>query len=177
MPVLSSTALLTLLLSIGLFFFIRASTKERIQTVKLVTDQPQESLLEQLQQYFSQRAYRISAVDAAQNQVMFEGFVRPSLLLAIFLTGLAMVGILCLALVLSFVIPSGKPVLPWLILLAPAAGVFYWRKAGRPEQVTLQVESLAAANASPQSLLTVIAHRDELAALQRNLGLKPLETE
>lgn len=174
-PVLSSTVLLTLLLSVGLFFFIRASTKDRIQVVKLVTEQPEESLLEQLQTYFTQRAYRIAAVDATKNQVTFEGFVRPSVFLAIFLTLLAAVGLLCLALVLALLFPDWATVLPGLAVLSPIAGVFYWRKSARPEQVRLQVAKLQGQDESVQNLLTVIAHRDELAELQRTLNLKPLE--
>ncbi|MBD3882919.1 cofactor assembly of complex C subunit B [Phormidium tenue FACHB-886] len=170
-PILSSTALLTVLMSVGLVFFIRASTKDRIQVAKLVTPQQGEPLLEQIQQYFTQRSYRIAAVDEAKNQVTFEGFVRPSVFLAIFLSLLAAVGLLCLALVLSFALPSATPVLPALALLSPLAGLFYWKKSGRPEQVLLQVETGEAA----PSVLTVTAHRDELAELQRSLNLKPLE--
>lgn len=174
-PVLSSTVLLTLLLSVGLFFFIRASTKDRIQVVKLVTEQPEESLLEQLQTYFTQRAYRIAAVDATANQVTFEGFVRPSVFLAVFLTLLAAVGLLCLALVLALLFPSWANVLPGLVVFSPIAGIFYWRKSARPEQVRLQVAKLQRQDESVQNLVTVTAHRDELAELQRSLNLKPLE--
>ena len=87
--ILSSTLLLTLLLAVGLFFFIRASVKDRTEQVKLIAEQPEESLLTQLQEYFDQRAYRIDSVDAATNHVTFSGFVRPSWFLAIFLTLLA----------------------------------------------------------------------------------------
>lgn len=170
-PILSSTALLTVLMSVGLVFFIRASTKDRIQVAKLVTPQQGEPLLEQIQQYFTQRSYRIAAVNEATNQVTFEGFVRPSVFLAIFLSLLAAIGLLCLALMLSFALPSATPVLPALALLSPIAGFFYWKKSGRPEQVLLQVEMSEAAS----SILTVTAHRDELAELQRSLNLKPLE--
>lgn len=174
--VLVSTALLTALLSVGLFFFIRASAKDRTEVTKLLAEQQGEPLLERLQQYFSERAYRLQSVDATTNQVVYEGTVRPSLFLAIFLTLLAAVGILCLALVLSLLFPSASQFLPALVILAPAAGVFYWHKAGRPEQVALQVEFLRE-QPSPQSLLTVTAHRDEVAELRQSLGLKLVEAE
>ncbi|NEQ63648.1 MAG: cofactor assembly of complex C subunit B, partial [Moorea sp. SIO4A1] len=99
--ILASTLWLTLLLAVGLFFFIRASVKDRIQQVKLASPETEESLLNQLKQYFYQRAYQVAAVDAATNQVTFQGIVRPSWFLAIFLTVLAACGILCLSLVLS----------------------------------------------------------------------------
>jgi hypothetical protein len=173
--ILSSTFLLTLLLAVGLFFFIKASVKDRIQQVKLLADEPEESLLTQLQQYFDQRAYRVAAVDAVTKQVTFQGFVRPSLFLAIFLTVLAALGILCLSLVLSFLYPALGNVFLGLVLLAPVAGVFYWKKAGRNEQVSLKVEVASPQVTGTQSLITVTAHRDELQELQQTLKLKPLE--
>ncbi len=174
-PVLSSTLLLTLLLAVGLLFFIRASVKERTQQVKLISSQPEESLLTQLQVYFEQRAYRIAAVDAAATQVIFQGFVRPSWFLAIFLSLLAGCGILCLDLVLLLLYPTGSSFFPALVLLAPAAGVFYWQKAGRLEQVFLKVELIGDEENQSGSLITVTAHRDELAALQQALSLKRFE--
>ncbi len=158
---------------VGLFFFIRASVKDRTQQVKLIAEEPEESLLGQLQEYFDQRAYRVAAVDPAQNQVTFEGFVRPSWFLAIFLTLLAASGLLCFALVLSLLYPSLSNLFLTLILLAPAAGVFYWKKAGRLEQVGLKVEALPDREKGGQSLITVTAHRDELLQLQQALPLKP----
>lgn len=190
-PVLSSTVLLTLLLCVGLFFFIRASTKDRIQVARLVADQEEDALLQRLQSYFSERSYRIAGMDAAQQQVTFEGFVQPSSFLAIFLTLLAAVGFLCLSLVLALLFPDNAPLFPALALLSPLAGWFYWKKSGRMEQVLLRVQTLvdpgsagmssakSTATLAPasQSLLTVTAHRDELAELTRALKLSPLETD
>lgn len=175
-PVLTSTALLTVLLSVGLIFFIRASTKDRIEVTKLLAEQQGEPLLERLQQYFSARAYRITSVDATANRVIYEGMVRPSAFLAVFLTILAAIGILCLTLVLSLLFPTTARLLPALVVLAPAAGIFYWRKSARPEQVALQVEFLNN-DPSPRSLVIVTAHRDEVAELRQALGLKLLEVE
>lgn len=171
-PILSSTFLLTLLLVVGLFFFIRASVKDRTEQEKLISQEPEESLLARLQQYFDERAYRVAAVDAATNQVTFQGFVRPSWFLAIFLTLLAACGILCLSLVLSFLYPTFTNFFLGLVILAPIAGVFYWKKAGRSEQVSLTVESLPTAKTGQQTLLTVTGHRDELAQLKQSLHLK-----
>lgn len=175
-PVLTSTALLTVLLAVGLAFFIRASTKDRIEVSQLLAEQQGEPLLERLQQYFVGRAYRLTAVDAAENKVIYEGMVRPSWFLAIFLSLLAAVGILCLTLVLGMVFPNLAGWLPVLVLLAPLAGLFYWRKSARPEQVALQVEFLQG-EATPRSLVTVTGHRDEVAELRQALGFKLLESE
>jgi Cofactor assembly of complex C subunit B len=176
MPVLSSTVLLTVLMVIGLFFFIRASTKDRIEVVQLVTPLPEESLRERIQQYFSGRSYRIASVDAAQSSVTFEGFVRPSVFLAVFLTAIAASGCFCAALMLGYLFPDGARFFPALVVLAPVAGVFYWKKSGRQEQVVLKVEELVSdVPAEAQRLLTVTAHRDELAELKGALGFEVLE--
>ena len=172
--VLPSTFVLTLLLSVGLLFFIRASVKDRIEVVKLASGDSEVALLDQLQAYFTQRAYRLTATNAAQLQVTFEGFVRPSLLMATFLTLLAAIGFLCIALMLSILFPNHSEALLGLTALSPIAGLFYWRKAARPERVVLQVEEANNLNQGAVSAVTVTAHRDELAALQRNLALKIL---
>lgn len=174
-PILSSTFFLTLLLLIGLFFFIRASTKDRIEVDQLVADQQEELLLERLQSYFTERAYRLVSVDSEQNQVTFEGFVQPSWFLAIFLTVLASIGLLCLVLVLVFLWPDFSTPLLSLVLLAPAAGVFYWKRSARLEKVSLQVEPLSNTANQEQTMLRVQGHRDELAELRRSLNLRPLD--
>jgi Cofactor assembly of complex C subunit B len=172
--VLPSTFVLTLLLSVGLLFFIRASVKERIEVVKLASEHSEVALLDQLQAYFTQRAYRLAATNAAQLQVTFEGFVRPSLLMATFLTLLAAIGFLCIALMLSILFPNFSEALLGLTLLSPIAGLFYWRRAARPEKVVLQVEDESNLESGMSSVVTVTAHRDELAALQRHLPLKAI---
>lgn len=173
--VLASTFLLSLLLLVGLIFFIKASVKDRIEEAKFVVNQPEDTLLSHLQTYFSDRAYQVKAIDAALNQVTFEGFVRPSVFLAVFLTLLAGCGGLCLALVLSTVVPKLSYLFLSLVLLSPLAGKFYWNQAGRPEQVVLRLTSPSTAEPLLQHQLTVTAHRDELAELQRALDLQPLE--
>ncbi|MBW4660343.1 MAG: cofactor assembly of complex C subunit B [Drouetiella hepatica Uher 2000/2452] len=176
--VLASTALLTALMAIGMMFFIRASTKDRIQVAKLVATQQGEPLLEEIQNYFVQRAYRIVGVDPDKNQVTYEGMVRPSVFLAIFLTLMAAIGLLCIALMLSFRFPGAAQFLPGLAIFSPLAGIFYWKKSARPEQVLLKVEPLPrGSEQTAQSLLTLTAHRDELAEFERSLKFKPLETE
>jgi len=96
---LVSTALIpTLLLFVGLFFFIKASVKDRTEKITLAAASDQ--MLTQLEEYFTQRAYRVTARYSTNKRVIFEGFVRPSLFLAIFLTLLAAVGILCGSLIL-----------------------------------------------------------------------------
>jgi Cofactor assembly of complex C subunit B len=168
-PVLTSTLILTLLLAVGLFFFIRASTKERIEQMVLETSDSEEVLLPRLQTYFTDRAYRIAAVDRDTDIVTFEGLVRPSVFLASLLTGLAAIGALCLALVLSMLFPDGGKLFLGLLLVAPLAGWFYWQGSSRTEQIRLKVESQAGAPAP--TTIKISGHRDELAVFQETLQL------
>lgn len=157
--VLSSTFVLTLLLIIGLFFFIKASIKERRELLELLPSDSPEVLLEQLQAYFQNRAYNLSNIDPDNRQLVFQGYVRPSWFLAIFLSFLAAVGLACLGLVLSSLYPEGGFKGLVVTLLSPLAGFFYWKGAGRVEKVTLSVES--------DQKFTLTGHRDELASLKQ----------
>ena len=174
-PVLGTAFLLTCLTAIGLFFFIKASVKDRTQTVKLIANIEADSLLNQLQDYFRNRAYRLAALDAAENQLTFEGFVRPSWFLAVFLSFLAACGLLCLALALSMVFPQQDQLFLGLVLLSPLAGLFYWQKAGRPERVSVELESVTNDGPKTKSAIAVTGHRDELTVLQRTLNLQVQE--
>jgi hypothetical protein len=171
-PILSSTLLLTLLLSVGLLFFIRAATKDRTQTAQLISEQDEAVFMPQLQDYFRSRSYRVVEIEKSQNQVAFEGFVKPSIFLAVFLTLLAAVGLVCLSLVLSFLFPQYSLLFLGLLLFSPLSGFFYWQKAGRLEKVFLKLEPNLKEQKS-LSKITVTAHRDEIAELQKNLQLKP----
>ncbi|MDX2099294.1 MAG: cofactor assembly of complex C subunit B [Leptolyngbyaceae cyanobacterium bins.59] len=169
-----STFVMTLLMMVGLFFFIRASVKDRTESVTLLSEQAEASLLDQLKQYFAQRAYRVVAINADQNEVTFEGFVRPSLFLAVFLSILAALGTLCLALVLVMLF-SGIPYPFVLVLVSPLAGIFYWKKAGRMEKVALKINEPSTESSKLGTLIQVTAHRDEVSELQRLLSLELVE--
>jgi Cofactor assembly of complex C subunit B len=171
--VLTSTFVLTILLAIGLFFFIRASTKPRIEQMVMETSESEAALLPRLQAYFTERAYKIAAVDRDTDIVTFEGLVRPSVFLAVLLTGLAAIGAMCLALVLGMLLPDISNLFWLLILVAPLAGWFYWEGSSRTEQVRLKVE--APAEASAATIVKISGHRDELAVFQSTLQLSVRE--
>ena len=156
---------------IGLFFFIRASVKDRTQQVKLVPPESEDVLLKTLQEYFEARAYQMTAVDPDEKQITFKGFVKPSIFLAVLLTVLAVVGFSCLALVLFLLFPNVDRLFWFLVLLAPVAGVFYWRKAGRWEEILLRVIP----QTDKPNLVSVTAHRDELIQLEENLSVQTVE--
>lgn len=170
-PVLSSTLFLTVLLLIGLFFFIRASVKDRTTEVQFFAELPEADLLPKVKAYFLERAYQVKSFDPDQEAVILEGFVQPSWFLAIFLSVLAGLGLLCISLVLflyfnEFTYRNGFFA---LTLLTPLAGIFYWNKAGRVEQVSVKLNT---PDSPKKSLITVKAHRDELIQLQQALPLQ-----
>jgi hypothetical protein len=144
--VLPSTFVLTLLLAVGLFFFIKASVKDRIEQVKLASESAQESLLTDLQQYFADRAYRVAAVDAPNYKVTFEGFVRPSWFLAIFLTLLSAGGTLCLGLVLGMLVPQQGQIFL-------ALGYFIGKKLDALSKSPSNSNQLLSREAKPRALL------------------------
>ena len=107
-------------------------------------------------------------LDKEKNQVTFEGFVQPSVFLAIFLSLIALIGLFSLILVLCFFYPSYSGFFWFLLLLAPGAGLFYWQKAGRLEQVLLTVEQNMGLE-EPKNIIKITGHRDELKELQETL--------
>ncbi|MDJ0746542.1 MAG: cofactor assembly of complex C subunit B [Xenococcaceae cyanobacterium MO_167.B27] len=170
-PILTSTFLLTLLMMVGLVFFIRASVKDRTEQIELSTSESEDAILPKLQNYFDERAYRVIEVDALTNEVTFQGFVQPSLFMAIFLTSLSGLGFFCLVLVLFMLFPGVSNWLWLMLLLAPVAGIFYWQKAGRLEKVLLSVKSSTTGNQT-RNIITVTGHRDELIQFQQNLSFQ-----
>lgn len=165
-----SSLLLTILIMIGLLFFIRGSVKDRTEQTTVITEEKEESLFPKLKEYFQQRAYKVVSVDDNNKKVTFEGFVRPSWFLAIFLSVLAAIGLFCLGLVLSVFYPSWGSMALGLVIFSPLAGVFYWRGAGRVEKVLLQMETIQQGENQGKLLLTVTAHRDELTNLTQTLS-------
>jgi Flp pilus assembly protein TadB len=163
--VLPSTFFLTLLITIGLFFFIRASVKDRIETAVWLLPQSTQQVLQDVTHYLEGRSYQLQAVERDQDRVVFTGMVGASLGLAIFLSVLAAVGAACLGLVLSVQFPQIGYWGLLTLLFAPLAGWFYQNKAQRSEQVVLSISE-----SEQQSCLRVTAHRDEIASLQATLN-------
>lgn len=165
--VLPSTLVLTLLLMVGLFFFIRASTKDRTELREWVTEDAGESVLTQVESLLKERSYRITEVKPEESKAVFEGLVRPSLALAILLVALAATGIIAFSIVLSMSIPLVGLKFLGLVLISPVAGFFYWRTAERVEKVVVQV--LEETEENPNTTLKISAHRDELIVLEETL--------
>ena len=162
-----STLLLTLLLAIGLVFFLRAASKDRTTVVDVFSPKPAVEVLDGLTSWLTARGWAASGGDANQQLLRFRGQVSSSIPLAILLSILGAVGAGCLGLVIRQLIPS----LGWwplvLALLGPAAGLLYRRRAERAETVELRLISGAEGG---DTALKVRAHRDELIALELELA-------
>ncbi|MFN3926701.1 MAG: cofactor assembly of complex C subunit B [Pseudanabaenaceae cyanobacterium] len=158
-----SALILTLLLLMGLFFFLRASTKDRTESYTL-TVTPE--VVGQIQQYLHSRGYQLLARSPMTATISWRGRVRASVGLAVLLGGLAGVGVGCLGLVLAVLIPPiWNETVEILAVLSAIAGtvIFYWRGANREETVQLIAQG--------EDRLTIQAHRDEITELRQRLQL------
>jgi len=164
---LASTLLLTLLLAIGLVFFLRAASKDRTTVVDVQSPRPPLEVLQGLQEWLETRGWRTEGGDADRQVLRFRGEVRASGGLALLLSLLGGVGAACLGLVICQLLPSlgAWPLL--LALLGPLAGLLYRRRAARAETLELR---LLSGDDAPGSTLRLRAHRDELIAIERDLG-------
>jgi hypothetical protein len=167
MPTLGSTLLLTLLLAIGLVFFLRAASKDRTTVVDVTSPRPPVEVLEGVSRWLTARGWQSDGGDPSRQVLRFRGQVQASAPLALLLSLLGGVGAACLGLVLCQLLPQ----LAWwpllLGLLGPGAGLLYRRRAERPEIVELRL-----LEGSPTSGcdLRLRAHRDELIALEQEMG-------
>ena len=169
MPTLGSTLLLTLLLAIGLVFFLRAASKDRTTVVEVHSPRPALEVLDGLREWLLARGWQAEGGDPEQRLLRFRGQVQASIPLAVLLSLLAAVGAGCLGLVLRQLLPAlqGWPLL--LVLLGPLAGVLYRGRAARPELLELRLTS---DDQQSGSSLKVRAHRDELIAMEQELGAR-----
>jgi hypothetical protein len=166
-----STLLLTLLLAVGLVFFLRAASKDRTTVVDVRSSRPALEVLSGLTGWLEQRGWRAvpEASDPERRKLRFRAEVAASPLLAVLLSLLGGVGAACLGLVLRQLIPA----LGWwpllLALLGPLAGAIYRQRAQRAEELELRLLSHDSATGSE---LRLRAHRDELIALELEMGPK-----
>ncbi len=157
-----STLLLTLLLLVGLFFFLRASVKDRTEEAEIKFSTRSSQVAENLRTHLERRSYQL--VEEG-DRLVFSGIVAPSRFLATFLTLLAFLGLICLSLVLATLFPDFGGLFTVLPLLCPLIGIFYWRRARRPEQVVAKIMDM-----DNGTRLVIRAHRDEILVLKDALA-------
>tara|TARA_B100000214_G_scaffold211116_1_gene153336 strand:- start:1007 stop:1564 length:558 start_codon:yes stop_codon:yes gene_type:complete len=164
----SSTLFLTILLAIGLGFFLRAASKDRTTIVDVQSPLPPLEVLKGISFWLEERGWEKNGGNAEEKLLIFNGNVASSTFLVIFLSCLGGLGSACLGLVLIQLYPA----LSWWPLLlaaigAPLAGIIYRIKSNREE--SLQVKLLSS-DTSSNCILRIKAHRDELIAIQLELS-------
>ena len=164
----SSVLLLTLLLVIGLVFFLRAASKDRTTVVEVHSSMPPLEVLNAVSLWLEQRGWRSDGGDADRKLLCFQGSVASSTTLAVLLSIFGGLGSACLGLVIRQL----YPILDWWPLLlaivgGPLAGFVYQRRAARIESFELRLLSSAE---SQNSVLRIRAHRDELIAMELELS-------
>ncbi len=164
----SSVLLLTVLLCIGLVFFLRAASKDRTTVVDIFSPLPPLEVLNGITSWLEARGWKSDGGDAERSVLRFNGNVASSTFLVVFLSILGGLGSSCLGLVLIQLFP----VLGWWPLLltilgAPLAGFVYRKRSARIESLELKLmidEDISG------TILRLRAHRDELIAMELDLG-------
>ena len=164
----SSTLFLTILLAIGLVFFLRAASKDRTTVVDVQSPLPPLEVLKGVSCWLEERGWKRNGGNVEEKLLLFNGSVASSTFLSIFLSCLGGLGSACLGLVLIQLYPS----LSWWPLLlsvigAPLAGMIYRIKSNREESLELRLLSSELSNTC---ILRIKAHRDELIAIQLELS-------
>lgn len=166
--VLSSTLLLTLLLAIGLTFFLRAASKDRTTVLDVHSPLPPIEVLNGVTNWLEERGWKLDSGDSDRQVIRFYGTVAASSTLAVFLSVLAALGSGCLGLVLRQLYPQlGWWILSLALVGGPLAGFLYRKRASRIELLELRLMSNAE---SKESILRLRAHRDELIAMEIDLA-------
>ena len=162
---LNSTLLLTILLAIGLFFFLRASSKDRTTIVEVTSSQKPVVVLNVIYEWLNLRGWEQTGGDFDRKILTFKGQVLSSKFLAIFLSLLGGFGSCALGLVIIQIYPKlgWWPILLGLIG-APLTGMIYFKKSAREEKFELRLVSN-----EEMTSMRLRAHRDELISLENEL--------
>ena len=165
---LKSTLLLTILLLIGLFFFLRASSKDRTTLVEITSSQKPLEVLNVIYEWLNLRGWKQSGGDFDKKILIFKGQVVSSKFLAIFLSILGFFGSCSLGLVIIQIYPflGWWPILLGLIG-GPLSGIIYFNKSAREEKFELRL--ISNEDNEEMTLIRLRAHRDELISLENDL--------
>tara|TARA_Y100000991_G_C21915932_1_gene324359 strand:- start:165 stop:725 length:561 start_codon:yes stop_codon:yes gene_type:complete len=166
---LNSTLLLTILLAIGLFFFLRASSKDRTTVFEITSSKKPVEVLNVMCEWLNLRGWEQSGGDFEQKILIFKGQVLSSKFLAIFLGLLGGFGSCALGLVIIQIYPNLNW---WPILLGliggPLSGLIYFKKSAREEKFELRL--IINDDNEEITSMRLRAHRDELISLENELS-------
>ena len=168
---LNSTLLLTILLAIGLFFFLKASSKDRTTVIEITSSQKPVEVLNVIYEWLQLRGWKHTGGDFDQRILTFKGQVLSSKLLAIFLTLLGGFGSCALGLVIIQIYPT---IGWWPILLGliggPLSGMIYFKNSAREEKFEFKL--ISNSDNEETTSMRLRAHRDELISLENELSEK-----
>ena len=164
---LGSTFLLTILLAIGLIFFLKASSKDRTTIIDICSSKKNIEVLNEVCHWLKARGWKQIKVNSEKKIITFKGQVISSKYLAIFLSLLGFLGSCSLGLVLIQIYPFLKW---WPLLLGllggPISGFVYFKNSHREEIFQFK---LINENETKYTQLRLSAHRDELIAFENDL--------
>ena len=164
---LRSTLFLTILLAIGLFFFLKASSKDRTTIIDISSSKKPIEALNLVCNWLKSRGWQQIKVNSDKKSLTFKGQVVSSKSLAMFLSLLGGLGSCSLGLVLVQIYPFLNW---WPILLGlvggPLSGFVYYKKSQREEIFEFK---LINENEFQFTNLRLRAHRDELIAFENDL--------
>ena len=164
---LRSTLFLTILLAIGLIFFLKASSKDRTIIVDISSSKKNIEVLNEVCSWLKSRGWQQVKVNSDKKVLTFKGQVVSSKSLAVFLSILGCLGSCSLGLVFVQIYPF----LNWWPLLlgligGPISGLVYSKKSKREEIFEFK---LINENEIKFTQLRLSAHRDELIAFENDL--------
>ncbi|KAK1319017.1 hypothetical protein QJS10_CPB04g00098 [Acorus calamus] len=121
----------------GLWSLIKRSVKSKIvQKTYVVGEKEPKQVAGEVLSFFTRNNFVIS--DRGET-ITFEGIMVPSSSQAALLTFCTCISLASVALVLSITVPEGGNNWFWLTVLSPLAGVYYWRRAARKEQIKVKM--------------------------------------
>ncbi|XP_072962738.1 protein COFACTOR ASSEMBLY OF COMPLEX C SUBUNIT B CCB1, chloroplastic [Typha angustifolia] len=124
----------------GLWSLIKRSVKSKVVQKTFVkedgTAMAPNQVAGEILSFFTRNNFSVS--DRGET-VTFEGMMIPSRGQAALLTFCTCISLGSVALVLSIAVPEGGNNWFWLMTLSPLAGVYYWKRASRKEEIKVKM--------------------------------------
>ncbi|XP_037408380.1 protein COFACTOR ASSEMBLY OF COMPLEX C SUBUNIT B CCB1, chloroplastic-like [Triticum dicoccoides] len=124
----------------GLWSLIKRSVKSKIVQKTFVREEGQPTapslVAGEILSFFTRNSF---AVSDRGEVITFEGSMTPSSAQAALLTFCTVISLGSVGLVLSIAVPEGGNNWFWLMTLSPLAGVYYWTKASRKEEIKVKM--------------------------------------
>ncbi|KAF5194585.1 Cofactor assembly of complex c subunit b ccb1 protein [Thalictrum thalictroides] len=125
----------------GLWSLIKRSVKSKIVKKTFVLEEGEakkeaKQVAGEILSFFTRTNFAVS--DRGET-ITFEGMMVPSRGQAALLTFCTCISLVSVALVLTITVPDVGDKWYWLTILSPLAGVYYWKRASRKEQIKVKM--------------------------------------